>query len=76
MTFIVFTPCVTIVTSLCDAAYFYSRDERQVDESVVPSVGFQKAFEHVTRGYFMGTLASHRVLINLFLSHIILLSEF
>ena len=48
----------------------------ELDETVIPSPGFQHAYENVSKAFHMRSHASRRIFINLFLSDIVLLPEF
>ncbi|EGF78438.1 hypothetical protein BATDEDRAFT_90642 [Batrachochytrium dendrobatidis JAM81] len=48
----------------------------ELDEAVVPSPGFQQAYENVSKTFHMRTGAGRRIFLNLFLSDIVLLPEF
>ncbi|XJO77355.1 hypothetical protein BDV3_001945 [Batrachochytrium dendrobatidis] len=48
----------------------------ELDETVVPSPGFQQAYENVSKAFHMRTGAGRRIFLNLFLSDIVLLPEF
>ena len=47
-----------------------------MDDSVVPSEGFQQTNENVSKAFHMRTDAGRRIFLNLFLSDIVLLPEF
>ena len=48
----------------------------ELDETVIPSSGFQQAFENVSKAFHMRTEAGRRIFLNLFLSDIVLLPAF
>ena len=48
----------------------------ELDETVIPSPGFQLAYENVSKAFHMRTHAARRIFLNLFLSDIVLLPEF
>lgn len=48
----------------------------ELDETVIPSPGFQQAYENVSKAFHMRTEAGRRIFLNLFLSDIVLLPAF